>query len=238
MIRRVTDKRYGEATVLIKVETPPSLRDQVGNQLRLSIIEGVLKPGTRLVERELCQQMGVSRPSVREALRQLENEGLIVNLPNRGPIVAVVSPKAAADIYQVRSAIEGLAARLFARNASEEAIAEIKRCCQDLLSLPKRAPALEYLALKDRFYSILLAGSGNEMLAHLGGMALRRFYQLRNISVAKTGRADASRKEIKKLVDALVARDEEAAAKACIEHIENTAKAVIQALERMESESG
>ncbi len=215
----------------MKVETPPSLRDQVASQLRASIIGGSLKPGTRLVERELCEQMGVSRPSVREAMRQLENEGLITNLPNRGPIVAVVSQKVAADIYEVRSAIEGLAARLFARNASEEAMAEIKQCCQDLLDLPKKAPPLEYLALKDKFYSILLNGAGNEMLAHLGGMALRRFYQLRNLSVAKTNRGDASRKEIKKFVDALVLRDEDAAARACVEHIENTEKAVTRALE-------
>jgi len=219
--------------VLEKVETPPSLRDQVANKLRTSIVDGTLKPGTRLVERELCEQLGVSRPSVREAMRQLENEGLITNLPNRGPIVAVVSKKVAADVYEVRSAIEGLAARLFARNASEEAIAEIKQCCQELLDMPKKASPLEYLALKDRFYSILLNGSGNEMLAHLGGMALRRFYQLRNLSVAKTNRAEESRKEIKKFVDALVARDEEAAFKACIEHIENTEKAVTRALEEL-----
>jgi DNA-binding GntR family transcriptional regulator len=222
----------------MKVESPPSLRDQVANRMRTSIIDGTLKPGTRLVERELCEQMGVSRPSVREAMRQLENEGLITNLPNRGPIVAVVSQKIASDIYDVRSAIEGLAAQLFARNASEATMGEIRQCCQDLLDLPKRTPPLEYLAVKDRFYSILLNGTGNEMLAHLGGMALRRFYQLRNLSVAKTNRAEESRKEIKKMVDALVARDEHAAAQACIEHIENTAKAVTRALEELDLKTG
>ena len=219
----------------MKIESLPSLRDQVAHQLRASIIDGVLKPGTRLVERELCEQMGVSRPSVREAMRQLENEGLITNLPNRGPIVAVVSSKIATDIYEVRKATEGLAARLFARNASAAAMAEIQQCCQELLNLPRKTPPMQYLALKDRFYSILLNGTGNEMLAHLGGMALRRFSQLRNLSVSQNNRADdESRKEIKKLVDALVARDEEAAAIACIEHIENTQKAVARTLEDLD----
>lgn len=217
-------------SVLMKIESLPSLRDQVAKQLRASIVDGVLKPGARLVERELCEQMGVSRPSVREAMRQLENEGLITNVPNRGPIVVVVSAKAAAEIYEVRSALEGLAARLFARNASEEAMAEIKQCCDMLIATPKDAPASEYLALKDRFYAILLSGAGNEVLSHLSGMALRRFYQLRNLSVAKTGRAEESRKEVKKIVDALLARDGDAAEQACIEHIQNTAKAVFQAL--------
>jgi DNA-binding GntR family transcriptional regulator len=217
--------------VLLKIENQPTLRDQVASRLRDSIIEGALKPGTRLVERELCEQLGVSRPSVREAMRQLENEGLITNLPNRGPIVVVLSEKAAAEIYEVRSALEGLAARLFARNASDEAMSEIKQCCDLLVATPKDAPASEYLALKDQFYAILLKGAGNEVLSHLSGMALRRFYQLRNISVAKTGRAEESRKEVKKIVDALLARQGDAAEKACIEHVQNTAKAVFQALE-------
>lgn len=218
--------------VLLRIESQPTLRDQVASRLRTSIVEGALKPGTRLVERELCEQLGVSRPSVREAMRQLENEGLITNLPNRGgPIVVVLSERAAAEIYEVRSALEGLAARLFAVKASDEAMAEIKQCCDMLVATPKDAPASEYLALKDRFYAILLKGAGNEVLAHLSGMALRRFYQLRNISVAKTGRAEESRKEVKKIVDALLARDGDAAEKACIEHVENTAKAVFQALE-------
>jgi len=217
-------------SVLMKIESLPSLRDRVADQLRASIVEGVLKPGARLVERELCEQMGVSRPSVREAMRQLENEGLITNVPNRGPIVVVVSAKAAAEIYEVRSALEGLAARLFARNASQKAMAEIKQCCDMLIETPKDAPASEYLALKDRFYAILLEGADNEVLSHLSGMALRRFYQLRNLSVAKTGRAEESRKEIKKLVDALLLRDGDAAERACVEHIQNTAKAVFRAL--------
>lgn len=224
--------------MLEKVEMAPPLRDQVASQLRASIVGGLLKPGARLVERELCEQLGVSRPSVREAMRQLENEGLIVNPPNRGPVVAEVTPKVASDVYEVRSAIEGLAARLFARNASEEVMSDIRRCCQALLDLPASAPPLEYLALKDRFYDILLEGSGNEMLAHFGRMALRRFYQLRNLSVAKTNRAEESRREIKKFVDALVARDEDAAAQACLEHIENTEKAVARALEEPEKTPG
>jgi DNA-binding GntR family transcriptional regulator len=227
----MTRTQGGLVTVLLRIESQPTLRDQVAAQLRTSIIEGALKPGARLVERELCEQLGVSRPSVREALRQLENEGLITNLPNRGPIVVVLSEKAAAEIYEVRSALEGLAARLFAHNASAEVMAEIKQCCDMLIATPKDAPASKYLALKDSFYSILLKGAGNEVLSHLSGMTLRRFYQLRNISVAKTGRAEESRKEVKRLVDALLARDGDAAEKACIEHVQNTAQAVFQALE-------
>lgn len=217
--------------MLEKVEVSPPLRDQVANMLRASIINATLPPGSRLVERELCEKLGVSRPSVREALRQLESEGLITNQPNRGPVVAEVTPKLARDIYEVRSAIETLAARLFARNASEEARESIRRCCEDLQGLPPDVKPLDYLKVKDRFYSILLSGGGNEMLAHLGGMALRRFYQLRNLSVARTNRTAESRKEVKKLVDALLARDEEAAAQACLEHILNTEKAVARALE-------
>src|SRR3990170_1902174 len=96
------------------VTTPTPLRKQVVERLREAIIEGHLKPGERLRERELCELLGVSRTSLREGLVELEAEGLINNVPNRGPVVAMVSIKAAEEIYQLRAVLEGLAARLFA----------------------------------------------------------------------------------------------------------------------------
>jgi DNA-binding GntR family transcriptional regulator len=114
----------------------------------------------------------------------------------------------------------------------------LRQCCEQLRKLPKNASPLEYLEIKDRFYSILLDGSGNELLAHLGRMTLRRFYQLRSLSVARTDRGDESRKEVAKLVETLVRRDEDAAARACAQHVENTARAVLNALETMSVANG
>ena len=89
------------------------LRQQVLDELRQSIIAGRLNPGERLIERELISMMGVSRTVIREALRQLESEGLVAIVPNKGPIVRTLTLEEARDLYAIRAVLEGLAARLF-----------------------------------------------------------------------------------------------------------------------------
>ncbi len=90
------------------------LRRSVTESIRNAIAAGVFKAGARLPERDLCEMTGVSRTLVREALRQLESEGLIEVLAHRGPIVARVTPEQAEGVYQVRIELEGLASQLFA----------------------------------------------------------------------------------------------------------------------------
>ena len=100
-----------------KVAAP--LRQSVTESIRTAIAVGRLKAGERLPERELCELTGVSRTLVREALRQLESEGLVKVEPNRGPFVARLTRAQAEGIYQVRSELEGLAYQLFAERVSE-----------------------------------------------------------------------------------------------------------------------
>src|SRR5512143_571714 len=95
------------------------LRQQVLDGLRRAIIDGQLAPGARLTERELTKMMGVSRTVVREALRQLESEGLIAIIPNKGPVVRELTPAEARDLYSIRAVLEGFAARLFTENARD-----------------------------------------------------------------------------------------------------------------------
>src|SRR5512146_1240513 len=95
------------------------LREQVSDLLRREIVSMRLQPGQRLVERELIERIGVSRTTVREALRELAAEGLVTTIPQKGAIVAIPSPKEAAEVYEVRALLEGLAASEFATNADE-----------------------------------------------------------------------------------------------------------------------
>ncbi len=103
------------------------LRRQVLDELRQSIIAGRLAPGSRLVERELTAMMGVSRTVVREALRQLESEGLISIIPNKGPIVRELTLAEAKDLYSIRAVLEGLAARRFVENASDNQLEKLQQ---------------------------------------------------------------------------------------------------------------
>ena len=111
--------RAQKASALRVSKDHETLREKTVERLREALLNQFFAPGDRLIERELCELTGVSRTSVREALRLLESEGLIETIPNRGPIVASLSAEDAQYIYEVREALEGLAGRLFAERASD-----------------------------------------------------------------------------------------------------------------------
>lgn len=104
----------GETTPFTITHVAAPVREQVGSQLRQAIVSGQLAPGTRLIERELCTLLGVSRTSLREALRHLEGDGLVTNIPHKGMVVSTITWEEAEEIYEVRAVVEGLAGRLCA----------------------------------------------------------------------------------------------------------------------------
>lgn len=120
------------------------LRQQVVGELRESILAARFEPGTRLVEKVLCERYEVSRTVVREALRQLEAEGLVRIVANRGPVVATLSPQEAASLYEVRGALEALAGSLFAQRATDEQCAALQQALQRVRdTVGKRGSARE-----------------------------------------------------------------------------------------------
>src|SRR6202047_1311284 len=148
----------------LKIEAVSApLRLQVVQTLRKAILQGRFAPGARLVEKDLCELMGVSRVSVREAFRQLESEGIIENIPNRGPVVATLSRAQVKDVYEVRQALEALAAKLFASNATEKQVEELSNATETLALVYRSGNVDEIVAAKDVFYGVLYSGCGNEV---------------------------------------------------------------------------
>ena len=103
--------RRAELQSTLRIEDVPTVRAMVAQKLREAIMSGTLKPGQRLVERELCEMIGVSRPSIREALRALEADGLVNIVPHRGPMVSTISLEEARQLYAARAVLEGFAGR-------------------------------------------------------------------------------------------------------------------------------
>jgi len=210
---------------LVRVAAP--LRQEMTNRLRDAILAFDYAPAGRLVERELCDRFGVSRTVVREALRQLESEGLVTMVPNRGPVVAVLTPGEAAAIFEVRAALEALAAELFARRADEptrhrltEAVATIATAFQ---SDDQRA----WLRAKDDYYDVLFAGAGNDFIRSTVQGLHARVQTLRRLSLNARGRQPETLREVTAIAEAAVRGDADAARDAARLHVERAAVAAL-----------
>ncbi|MBN9028716.1 MAG: hypothetical protein BGO05_19580 [Rhizobiales bacterium 63-7] len=214
----------------LRIQSLPGLREQVAERLRMAIATGRFPPGARLIERELCEMLGVSRTSLREALRELQTDGLITLQPNKGLSVSVVTAEIAQSIYQVRAALEGLAARLFARHASDEQIRALRESVDRLAEVYQDFSADAFIAAKTRFYDILLEGAGNEVAADMLKRIHTRASQLRVVSLSSASRAKQSIRELSEFLDALEARDEELAYRLCVAHIEAAATAALKSI--------
>jgi GntR family transcriptional regulator, trigonelline degradation regulator len=214
----------------LRVERAPApIRSRVLDNLRQAILDRELAPGQRLIERELVEATGVSRTSIREALRELAAEGLVTTIPNKGTVVAQVTVEEARQLYQVRSALEGLAGRLFVENAT----AAQRRALVNALKAVERAAAKgspAMLAAKDKFYDVLFEGGGNEALRSIAGTLHARVNLLRSLSLSLPGRSAESIAELAEIVAAVQAGDADAAAKACSHHVEAAGMAGFSAL--------
>ena len=116
----------------IQLDSYKPLRELVFETLREAIASGRLKPGQRLMELQLAEDLGVSRTPVREAIRQLELEGLVVMVPRKGAYVAELSLRDMAEVFEMRAALDGLAAALAAERITEEEIDFLERCLLEI----------------------------------------------------------------------------------------------------------
>lgn len=199
------------------------LREQVTNILRTDIVSSVIEPGTRLVEMALCTRFGVSRPVVREALRQLAAEGLVEAIPNQGTVVVQLTLEDAQDLYEVRVLLEGLAGELFAHRATAEDRADLRAAFDRIAESFAMEGLVEQLQGKDEFYEVLLRGAGNSVIRSTLLGIHARVQMLRGISMQSPGRLNASLAELRAITDAAIGGDAEAAGEACRRHIQSAA---------------
>ena len=211
------------------------LRLQVLDGLRRAIIDGRLAPGARLIERELTEMMNVSRTVIREALRQLETEGLIANVPNKGPVVRALSLAEAKDLYTIRAVLEGLASRLFVLNATD---ADIKRLAQALdvvVGAYERGDAQEVLETKNRFYDVLFEGAGSETLSSMLGTLHARIWRWRALGLShprrSATRSKASVKGLRAILAAIRKRNAAAAETLTRDEAQGAATEVMRLIE-------
>lgn len=204
------------------------LREQVLDKLRNAIIEGWYPPGTRLIERELCEALGVSRTSVREVLRQLETEQLITVEQRRGPMVAFISVAEAKAIYETRAIFETAVVRAFIERASQAESDQLLMAAREFGEAAEAEDRHKLLTSMTLFYDILLHGAGNPVLQSVVRQLMARVAFLRSKSLSEPGRLKFSVAEIQELSDAIVARDTPRAEKAAANHVAMAREAAVR----------
>lgn len=207
------------------------LRAQVVGLIRDSILNFHYKPGQRLIERELIERFEVSRTTIREALRELTSEGLLQSIPQRGVVVVVPTPQDALEMYELRAALESLAARKFVERASDTQVAKLRAALDRLdVLISEGGSTLDVLRAKDVFYETLLSGCGNRAVHETLKGLQARISLLRATSLGRPGRLTAARDELHAVMSAIEARNAEAAARACGYHVEQAKRAGLEGL--------
>lgn len=207
---------------------PETVTSQTAAKLRQAISSGRFRPGERLVESSLCQLMGVSRTTIRETLRRLEAEHLVVNSPNVGPSVAVIDWEAAQQIYDVRSLLEGEAVALCAQRASPEILAEIRRALEGFEDAVEQQDSEGRIITTEAFYEAILKGCKNEVLADALRRLNARVSLLRATSMSRSGRATESSAELRRMYTEIAKGDPEGARSAAKDHVRSAASAARQ----------
>jgi DNA-binding GntR family transcriptional regulator len=215
-----------------KVAAP--LRQQVEGVLRQAIIDGRLVPGRRLTERELMEMTGVSRTLIREALRQLESDGLIAVIPNKGAVVRELTVAEGKDLYAIRAVLEGLAARLFVEHAGDAALATLMQAADAVITAYQAGDFPRALETKNRFYDALFEGAGSDTLSGMLNTLHARIWRWRALGVTHPQRSPHRSKEavrgLKAICSAIRKRDAEVAERATREEATRGAAEVLRLL--------
>lgn len=222
-----SDNQSGSLRILRPTGT---LRSKVVDTLRNAIIDGTFQAGERLVERKVCDLLGVSRTLVREALRQLEAEGLVENAPYRGPSVATLTAEQVQQIYEMRGALEGLAAKLFVARASDLEVAALAASVEAIADCYRQDNGTAQRKAVEHFYDLLLRGTRNDMLCNAVASHRTRLAWLRAISLSRRERGLSSLEEKRKIARAIAARDGEGARALAEEHVANALAGVLETL--------
>jgi GntR family transcriptional regulator, trigonelline degradation regulator len=218
----------GELRQVSRIVAP--VREQLLQMMREAIVTGQWKPGERLVERELCEGSGASRSSVREALRQLESEGLVTVVPNRGPIVSVLSAQEAVDIYDLRVVLGSFMVTLFCERGTDEQIQALHKCFEQMEAATAAQDFVWALHGTEQFHDILLAGAGNTALTDTLGRLHSLISYLRARSMSTQEFLPTMLEENRAVLNAVTQRDVAAAVKAMENHIGAARERVISRL--------
>ncbi len=207
--------------VPIRLDNYKPLRELVFESLREAIISGTLPPSERLMEIQLAEEMGVSRTPVREAIRKLELEGLVVMIPRKGAYVAGMSIKDIVDVFEIRGALEGLAAELASERVTDDELESMERYLVKISEEIESGDLSKVVETDTDFHTLIYKASRNARLSQIISNLREQIQRFRTTSLSFPGRMKIALEEHRKIVEAISSRDGELARRLAQEHIEN-----------------
>lgn len=207
------------------------LRDVVFNTLRQEILTGKLKPGERLMEIHLANKLGVSRTPIREAIRKLELEGLVIMMPRRGAEVAQISWKSLKDVLEVRRALDVLAIELACERMTQEDLGSLYHACENFEEATKTKDTRKIAEADVAFHDIIVASTGNKRLIQLVNNLSEQMYRYRFEYIKDSNQHQMLVQEHKEMYQHIQSADKAEAASVVRKHIDNQEEAIIKQLQ-------
>lgn len=203
------------------------LRDVVFNTLRKAILTGQLRPGERLMEVHLANKLGVSRTPIREAIRKLELEGLVIMIPRRGAEVAQITEKSLKDVLEVRRTLDVLSVELACERISEEEMEQLMIACEEFEKATKGKDASEIAKADVRLHDIIVDATGNQRLKQLVNNLSEQMYRYRFVYIKDESQHEKLIAEHREIYEGILTGDKERASRAAGIHIDNQERSII-----------
>lgn len=207
------------------------LRDVVFNTLRQAILTGEMKPGERLMEIHLANKLGVSRTPIREAIRKLELEGLVIMIPRRGAEVAQITWKNLKDVLEVRRALDVLAIELACERITQEETIALYKACENFKEATRTQDATGIAKADVALHDIIVAASRNDRLIQLVNNLAEQMYRYRFEYIKDSTQHTRLVEEHNDMYQSILRKDIESAARAVRKHIDNQETAIIKQLQ-------
>ena len=216
----------------IDLDTYQPLREAVCETLRDAIRKGILEPGERLMEVQLADELGISRTPVREAIRKLEQEGYVIMMPRRGTYVSDISTGDVKEIFEIRSALESLAAGLAARRIEPDELETLQNLLIEIEGYIAKNDIEKIVETDIKFHGLLYKVSRNERLANIINNLKEQLARFRTLSMSYPGRLQETLEEHSEMVEAIANGDVSAARDAAEHHMERAEKTYLKAIRR------
>ena len=210
------------------------LRDVVFNTLRDAILKGELEPGERLMEIQLAERLGVSRTPIREAIRKLELEGLVLMIPRKGAEVAKISEKSLRDVLEVRRSLEELAAELACQRMDAEALKDLEDAQKAFIQAVESGETMTMAEADEHFHDVIYMGTGNTRLVQILNNLREQMYRYRLEYLKDTHSHEKLDGEHQAIYENIKNGDKEAVCAMVGQHIDNQKIAILAAIRENE----